>query len=105
MSLYTKMLLNGANFNLICEGAFSDLIIELTERIESLIDAISRVGDFEFGNSLNPKYVQFKNEFDSIVAELDKYDLNCSDFVKQTTQQKPNITFIEILTEILKKFL
>ena len=105
MSVYTKMLLNGANFKLICEGAFSDLIIELTERIESLIDSISRVGDFEFGNSLNPKYIQFKNEFDAIINELDKYDLQASTFVNQFTQQNPNVTFIELLTEILKKFL
>ena len=100
-----KLLLLGANVRLVCEGAFSDLLIQWTERAENLIDTITAAGDFEFGNQLNPKQQQFKTELESFVADLDKYQLNASGFVKQLIQQNPNVTFIEVIQALQKQFL
>ena len=100
-----KLLLNGANVRLVCEGTFSDLLIQWTERAENLVDMITAAGDFEFGNQLNPKQQQFKTELESFLAELDKYQLNATTFVKQLVQQNPNVTFTEIIQAIQKQFL
>lgn len=101
----TKLLLNGMPVRKVTEGAFSDIQIELTERWEDLVNKVERVGDFQFGNSLNPDSSNIKIDFDGLILELDKYNLNAKQFVDTTVRENPNITYIELLSKIKDKFL
>ena len=105
MLTQTKMLLNGAPVRLVTEGAFSEIMVELSEELEALIDHIIRVGDFQVGNSLNPAYTQIKTEFEALLSHLEQYKLNASQFVDETLKKNPNITYAEILGLIREKFL
>jgi hypothetical protein len=100
-----KFILNGMPVRRLAEGAFSDIQIELMERIEDLVQKVERVGDFQFGNSLNPNYTNIKIDFDDLIRKLDKYDLQAAQFVEQTVKTNPNITYLEMLALIKEKFL
>jgi hypothetical protein len=101
----TKLIINGMPVRKLTEGAFSDIQIELTDRWEDLVSKVERVGDFQFGNSLNPDSTNIKIDFDDLIAELDKYDLNAKQFVDSAVRENPNITYIELLAKIKEKFL
>jgi len=105
MDIITKMLLNGAPVRQVCEGAFSEIHIELTDELTNLADRITRVGDFQVGNSLNPNYTVIKTDFDNLVNHLDQYKLQVRPFVDETLKKNPNVTFIELLALIQDKFL
>ena len=105
MLVATKMLLNGVNTRVLLESTFSDILIQLSEELEALEDKIFQIGDFPVQDINNEFYNNIKTDFDHLIAELEKYQLQVGDFVDECLRKKPKISWLELLEQFRKKFL
>ena len=101
----TKMILNGASKRILLEGVFSDIQIELSEELEALEDKVTRYGDFEIGNNINPHFSEIKLDFEKFITNLDKYQLQAGQFVENYLKENPNTSWLEMCNLLREKFL
>ncbi len=101
----SKMLKHNASPRVIFEGAFTDVYIDITDRISDIEQLLKTSGDFQFGNELNPNKAKLTEMLMDLCKKLDSYGTDSQKFVSQITKANPNITFGEVLNRVKAEFI
>ena len=78
MTELLKMILNGASIRNVCEGAFSEIHLILTEMLDELQREVESVGDFPFKEigshpDIEKKFARFTTELDFSSIAVDRF--------------------------------
>ena len=99
MTELVKMILNGASIRKVCEGAFSEIHLILTEMLDDLQREVESVGDFPFKDLDN--FPDIKKQFDRFITELDFSSIAADQFLEDHS----GLSMLDLILAIRERFL
>ena len=103
MSFNLEMIKSGASVRKICEGAFSDVHIELSELLESIYQKYSGL-DVPISLFLN-KSSELHKDLQELIDSFAKYSVDVETFILTSINENPGMSITSLLLLIDEKFL